>query len=121
MDVDELTLKPTSRNYNKGTIHYLAPEVIDLKFALVGIDVPLPYETAVNVWALGLTAFEMLIGRFACDRNTHTSRIGESADFVTLDRYKRQRSDDGSDPEGRETCESCFSSPTQYNIDRTNR
>lgn len=54
------TFDKTSKDHMKGTIRYLAPEVIALKHGIASNDST--YNMSVDVWSLGLTAHELLSG-----------------------------------------------------------
>jgi serine/threonine protein kinase len=54
------TFDKTSKDHMKGTIRYLAPEVIALKHGAASNDSK--YNMSVDVWSLGLTAHELLSG-----------------------------------------------------------
>ena len=54
------TFDKTSKDHMKGTIRYLAPEVIALKHGTASNDST--YNMSVDIWSLGLTAHELLSG-----------------------------------------------------------
>ena len=62
LDLDAATTAEWSMDHMKGTVPYLAPEIVDLKNPQLGKEQK-PYEKSVDIWALGLSAFEMYSGR----------------------------------------------------------
>ncbi len=57
IDLDAATPHELSRDHMKGTLAYLAPEVIDLKD-----NKPSNYDKSVDIWALGLSMFAICTG-----------------------------------------------------------
>lgn len=63
LDLDSATPSPTSTDHMKGTLQYLAPEIMDWKnWNNVGQQ-PAPYGKSVDVWALGLSMFALYHGQ----------------------------------------------------------
>lgn len=92
MDMDDATQIDFSNDHGKGTICYLAPEIIDLKLLSGRIPSPQPYGKAVDVWALGLTAFVIVEGGLVkwneFDRVvTDAPTLHDTRNFVTARRY----------------------------------
>jgi len=59
------TWEKTSRNHLKGTIRYLAPEVIALKDSQKNPSLqqtPPDFDLSVDIWSIGLTALELIYG-----------------------------------------------------------
>ena len=56
IDLDSATMEELSFDHMRGTITYLAPEIVDLK---VSQDLK-PYEKSVDSWALGLSMYAMV-------------------------------------------------------------
>jgi serine/threonine protein kinase len=62
-DLDAATREETSTDHMKGTIPYLAPEIIALK-AWDGTEAkPDPYGRTVDIWALGLSTIALYTGQ----------------------------------------------------------
>ena len=67
IDLDDATSEPTSNDHMKGTIMYLAPEVVALKSWEEELKQqphknrpkPAPYDKKVDVWALGLSMYAL--------------------------------------------------------------
>jgi serine/threonine protein kinase len=57
-DFGHASFEPTSMDHYKGTIWYLAPEMLNLKYRRSTA----PYDQAVDVWAMGLSLFELVTG-----------------------------------------------------------
>ncbi|KAK5201811.1 hypothetical protein LTR16_001375 [Cryomyces antarcticus] len=57
LDFGHATRNPTSTNHMKGTIRYLAPEVIALKRTVASHTNP--YTNKVDTWALGICIYEL--------------------------------------------------------------
>ncbi|KAL2353250.1 kinase-like domain-containing protein, partial [Cryomyces antarcticus] len=57
LDFGHATRNPTSTNHMKGTIRYLAPEVIALKRTAASHTNP--YTNKVDTWALGICIYEL--------------------------------------------------------------
>lgn len=62
MDLDDATQDDVSDDHMKGTLPYLAPEIIKLKLHTNAGPSPPPYDKAIDVWALGLTMCLILEG-----------------------------------------------------------
>lgn len=60
LDLDAATTEEASDDHGKGTVRYLAPEIINLKLVF-GSDSD-RYGTPVDVFALGMSAFHALLG-----------------------------------------------------------
>ena len=60
LDLDSATSEETSYDYQKGTVSYQAPEIINLSFPAAGIRQS--YGRSADVWALGMSAFCALRG-----------------------------------------------------------
>ncbi|KAH9839587.1 kinase-like protein [Teratosphaeria destructans] len=72
-----------SRDHLKGTIRYLAPEVLALK-----TNPALPaYTFSVDVWALGVVALELIVGQ----------RVRDPPDQLDVSSLQLELVDDGSD------------------------
>jgi serine/threonine protein kinase len=74
------TFDKPSKDRMKGTIRYLAPEVIALKHGTASNDST--YNMAVDVWSLGLTAHELLSGSCTPRFSEITRKIFD-ADLLT--------------------------------------
>ena len=67
IDLDDATSEPTSNDHMKGTIMYLAPEILKLKTweeerkqqPQMNQPRPAPYNKNVDVWALGLSIYAL--------------------------------------------------------------
>lgn len=55
-DFGHATFEETSMDHLKGTVWYLAPEVLDLKYRRSRTA----YNRAVDVWAMGLTLYQLI-------------------------------------------------------------
>ena len=62
LDLDAATTERYSRDHTKGTVLYLAPEVIRLK-KMISAKTSVPYTRAVDVWAMELSAFAIYSGK----------------------------------------------------------
>lgn len=62
LDLDAATNLRYSTDHMKGTLAYLAPEIIDLKASRSQVNL-VPYERSVDIWALGLNAFALYTGQ----------------------------------------------------------
>jgi serine/threonine protein kinase len=60
IDLDAAVKSVTSSNHMKGTLPYLAPEIMELKAG----DTGQPFERSVDIWALGLCMFDLHVGKF---------------------------------------------------------
>ena len=56
IDFGSATIKTESTNHMTGTIKYLAPEIIALKKGIT----QRPYTRAVDIWSLGISAYQLL-------------------------------------------------------------
>lgn len=63
IDLDSATISDTSTDHMKGTIPFLAPEVMALKHWKQGEKQPAPYGRGVDVWALGLAMYALHAGQ----------------------------------------------------------
>lgn len=63
IDLDSVTLSETSTDHIKGTLTYLAPEIINLKNWNRTGSQPPPYQKSVDIWALGLSMFALYFGQ----------------------------------------------------------
>ena len=61
LDLDAATTEEASDDHGKGTVCYLAPEIINLK--MVSGSKSDRYGTPVDVFALGMSAFHALLGQ----------------------------------------------------------
>jgi serine/threonine protein kinase len=59
IDVDATVIAPTSKDHYKGTLQYLAPEIVALKQHRQPAPMPPPYGHGVDIWALGLCLFAL--------------------------------------------------------------
>lgn len=82
------TAKQTSTDHYKGTIAYLAPEVLDLKFHKSDI----PYNNAADVWAMGISAYQMMCRKKWRGLNMVKDEQKRICDY-TLDRLVTARDD----------------------------
>ena len=82
IDFGHATWKPRSWNHKKGTVGYLAPEVMRLKFtdSQGRYRVDEPYDNKVDVWGLGLSAYQLLCAKrmWWPSDNSQTSGIIDS-------------------------------------------
>lgn len=90
LDLDAATLSPTSMNHNRGSLPYLAPEIVALKDG----KEDRPFEKGVDMWALGLSMFDMyeedfLLWHRLPPREKPASNGAQPRNTVTLARYKR--------------------------------
>lgn len=60
IDFGAATFAPTSNDHMKGTIRYLAPEIMALKHGTTRPGTV--YDKSADVWAAGVTAYEVLCG-----------------------------------------------------------
>ncbi|KAL8731002.1 MAG: hypothetical protein Q9166_003653 [cf. Caloplaca sp. 2 TL-2023] len=80
LDLDAATTSVTSTDHMKGTVPYLAPEIIALKDWDSAGRQPPPYEKSIDTWALGLIMYAMFTGQhfdwafFGAARNRMTPR-----------------------------------------------
>lgn len=63
LDLDSVTRARDSTNHHKGTMSYLAPEIIELKDWEEKGPHPPPYTNSVDIWALGLSMFALHSGQ----------------------------------------------------------
>ncbi|PMD17845.1 kinase-like protein [Hyaloscypha hepaticicola] len=92
IDLDYATFDKTSKDYMKGTIRYLAPEVIALKHGTASTNST--YNMSVDVWSLGLTAHELLSGS-RTPRFSEITRKIYNADLLTARRVNLRPTGDG--------------------------
>ena len=79
IDLDAATTNEFSTDHMKGTLPYLAPEIIDLK-GWDGLgEQPPPYSRTVDTWALGLTMYALYTGRSFSWRLFDTFPAGKAA------------------------------------------
>ena len=57
IDFGHSTLEHSSTDHMKGTVPYLAPEILDLK---CGLGFNTPYTNAVDVYSMGISCFQLL-------------------------------------------------------------
>ena len=62
IDLDSATAEETTTDHYKGTIAYLAPEIVELKGWNGKEQRPPPYGKQVDIWALGLSMFACYFG-----------------------------------------------------------
>jgi len=62
LDLDDATQDNVSDDHMKGSVPYLAPEIVKLKLHTNAGQRPPPYDKSIDVWALGLTMFLILEG-----------------------------------------------------------
>lgn len=70
LDLDSATRCETSDNHRVGTLGYLAPEIVNLKFWELAANreealftsAPAPYGRKIDVWALGISAYTIETG-----------------------------------------------------------
>ena len=94
LDLDAATTETLSDDHGEGTICYLAPEIIDLK--MENSENLEKYGHSVDIWALGMSSFSVLLGsqvmwnRFDTWRTRGTSLPKTNiTDFVLEDRLLR--------------------------------
>lgn len=75
LDFGSATDDATTADHHAGTIPYLAPEVIDLKYN----NGKASYDNAVDVWSLGVTAYQLL-----CKRRSLPWKFIVEPDLVTV-------------------------------------
>lgn len=63
IDLDSITSSESSMDHMKGTLTYLAPEIITLKNWTRTDSQPPPYQKGVDIWALGLSMFALHFGQ----------------------------------------------------------
>ena len=92
IDFGHASWNTTSRNHYRGTLGYLAPEIMALKNAKIATAKGVPYDNKVDLWAFGLCGYQLF-----CSRKfwwpSDNSRI---ADIV--DELSREPSDPGIPP-----------------------
>ncbi|KAL8790343.1 MAG: hypothetical protein Q9213_000695 [Squamulea squamosa] len=90
IDLDSATTSPTSTDHMKGTIPYLAPEIMSLKRYKQGEKQPPPYGKSADIWALGLAMYALYTGRQV--RWMHfASRGAPPVSHVTEDAHRNFR------------------------------
>lgn len=77
-------------DHGKGTLLYLAPEIIDLKYKLNDK----PFEKSVDVWALGLCMFDLCKSKFLLwthlhPQETREQRLMHQDNTVSRNRYQK--------------------------------
>lgn len=97
LDLDSATADATSTDHMKGTIPYLAPEVIKLKAweESKSSQRPPPFDKSVDIWALGLSMYALHFGRpwhwgYFVPRD-QVQMEGTRADRVTIELHSRFR------------------------------
>ncbi|KAI4256236.1 MAG: hypothetical protein L6R42_006341 [Xanthoria sp. 1 TBL-2021] len=63
LDLDAATISSTSTDHMKGTLPYLAPEIMALKQWDGAGKQPPPYEKSIDTWALGLIMYALYTGQ----------------------------------------------------------
>ncbi|KAL8722595.1 MAG: hypothetical protein Q9225_000951 [Loekoesia sp. 1 TL-2023] len=66
IDLDSATTSHTSTDHMRGTIPFLAPEIMSLKLFKSGEKQPPPYGKSIDTWALGLTMYALHAGQSIC-------------------------------------------------------
>ncbi|KAL8950864.1 MAG: hypothetical protein Q9222_003118 [Ikaeria aurantiellina] len=90
IDLDSATTSPISTNHTRGTLPYLAPEIMALKLWKQGMKRPPPYGRIIDTWALGLSMYALHCGqpiRWAHFAATDTS----TTTYVSSDAYESFR------------------------------
>lgn len=87
IDLDAAVESGPCFDHGKGTLPYLAPEIIDLKER----HTHKPFEKSVDVWALGLCLFDLCQGEFISWTRMHPQEKGSSPqdNVVSRDRYQK--------------------------------
>ena len=86
IDLDSMVKSNPSYDHDKGTVIYLAPEIIDLKNNKDGK----PFERSVDVWALGLCMFDLCRSKFLSWTNLHPpERPQQLPNAVSLERFSK--------------------------------
>ena len=90
IDLDAAVESGPCFDHGKGTLPYLAPEIIDLK----NKRTDKPFERSVDVWALGLCMFDLCQSEFLLwthlhPRETRQQRSLQQDNTVSIDRYLR--------------------------------
>jgi serine/threonine protein kinase len=91
IDFGQATWDKTSSDHVKGTIRYLAPEIIAMKHMTAPPNAT--YDQSADIWSMGLTIFEFIC-RFKLNQNFITSSAHRN--IMSQDHWDKQHA---SDPE----------------------
>jgi serine/threonine protein kinase len=83
------TWDKTSSDHNKGTIRYLAPEIIAMKHMNAAPNAT--YDQSADVWSMGLTIFEFIC-RFRLNHNFMTSSAHRN--IMNQEHWNKQHASD---------------------------
>ncbi|MCJ1381214.1 hypothetical protein MMC17_004323 [Xylographa soralifera] len=84
IDLDAMVDSIPCKDHSKGTMIYLAPEIMDLK----NKKTDKPFERSVDVWALGLCMFDLCQGEFLLWKRLHPRESSpQLSNAVSEDRY----------------------------------
>ena len=88
IDLDAAVESGPCFDHGKGTLSYLAPEIIDLK----NKHTDKPFERSVDVWALGLCMFDLCQSEFLLwtrlhPRETLQQRLSQQDNTISTERY----------------------------------
>ena len=90
IDLDAAVESVPCFDHGKGTLPYLAPEIVALKNGVTNK----PFEKSVDIWALGLCMFDFCQGGFLLwtdlhPRETRQQRLMQQDNTVSDDRYQK--------------------------------
>ena len=90
IDLDAAVESVPCFDHGKGTLPYLAPEIVDLKYERTDK----PFERSVDIWALGLCMFDLCQSEFLLwtrlhPQETRQQRSLQQDNTVSNDRYLR--------------------------------
>ena len=91
IDLDAAVESGPCLDHGKGTLTYLAPEIVDLKRKVSDK----PFERSVDIWALGLCMFDLCQSEFLLWTRLHPPETRQQRalqdNTVTTDRYAKLR------------------------------
>ena len=90
IDLDAAVESGPCFDHGKGTLPYLAPEIIALKYK----HTDKPFERSVDIWALGLCMFDLCQSEFLLwtglrPQETRQQRISQRDNTISRDRYMK--------------------------------
>jgi serine/threonine protein kinase len=89
IDFGQATWDKTSSDHMKGTIRYLAPEIIAMKHMTAPANAT--YNQSADIWSMGLTIFEFIC-RFKLNQNFITSAAHRN--IMSQDHWNKQHASD---------------------------
>jgi serine/threonine protein kinase len=85
IDYGHATSEARSTDHYKGSIPYLAPEVLALKHQKTSA----PYERSCDIWSLGLSAYQLFLGK-RCDWGPGVNNTSHRSIIQRLEEQKTQ-------------------------------